>query len=84
MKVIKVIVDELPNSCNLCPFSLQDDGYHFCCARSLLEDEHELTMKNIIQERPDWCPIMTEAQLFSERIDTLNIGIDMGKKAKDG
>jgi hypothetical protein len=66
MKIIKVIADKLPESCNLCPFSLperqEQDYLYFCCARNVLTEEYELSMKNIVAKRPEWCPLATESK----------------------
>jgi len=71
MNIIKVIVDHLPESCNICPFSLPEQleqnfiyFLYFCCARNVLTEEHELSIKNMVDKRPDWCPLMTHNEAF--------------------
>jgi len=70
MKVIRVIVDMLPESCNICPFSLperqEEDHLYFCCARSILTEEYELSIKNMVDKRPDWCPLVTMDELSTD------------------
>ena len=61
MNIIRVIVDHLPESCNICPFSLpEQDALYFCCARNVLTEEYELSIKNMVDKRPYWCPLVTE------------------------
>lgn len=50
MKVLKVIVDELPKNCFSCDFS-----YDRVC--SVLFKRLEETR---FETRPDWCPLVTE------------------------
>ena len=50
MKVLKVIVDEVPKSCQPCEFSV--DVLNMC---SLMT--RELEEWGFYKERPDWCPL---------------------------
>ena len=75
MNIIKVIADKLPESCNICPFSLperpeQNSLYplYFCCARNVLTEEYELSIKNMVDKRPDWCPLITEMGYMDEQL----------------
>jgi hypothetical protein len=63
MKIIKVIVDELPESCNICPFSMPGYDNYFCLVRSALDENNYITMENMVHTRPDWCPLLEEKDL---------------------
>jgi hypothetical protein len=63
MKVIKVIVDELPDGCTGCPYMyLDDDDSLICFALPVSEKDNlilsgEFVIPDIIL-RPDWCPLI--------------------------
>jgi hypothetical protein len=84
MKVRKVIVDELPESCNGCPFSLQGNGEYFCCTRNVLLEQSELSIENMIHKRPDWCPLITSHEEYRQQaqatLDWVNAYIDKLQK----
>ena len=52
MKIIKVLVDELPDSCGICCF-LSDYANEYCVVM-----ENKPIPKNI--DRPDWCPLKVD------------------------
>ena len=57
MKIIKVIVDEVPISCYYCPYMIYDDeadGY-ICLAKIVSEFDNLITDTHA---RPDWCPLI--------------------------
>ena len=61
MNVIKIVVDELPEICNLCHFedSLDYAGCHFCyAARKSISRE-----KNYTLSRPSWCPLVADDEV---------------------
>lgn len=66
MKVIKVIVDEMPDSCGFCPLcggvknrqKYITERELFCNVRF-----EYLTYENMMC-RPDWCPLMTQKRLL--------------------
>jgi len=70
MKILKVVVDELPNSCNVCPYSMplgefvpNNDKYqYFCLSKNMEkpEDIQLLTMKNMLFQCPPWCPLVKD------------------------
>ena len=68
MKIIKVIVDELPKTCGECPYALVDDWaddedglVYFCSAMPVLPDNvKDNSLGDIVLAdhcRPDWCPL---------------------------
>jgi hypothetical protein len=69
MKVIKVIVDELPESCGCCPYTIYDaelDG-DICMAMISGEIDNRLyTSIYTANPRPVWCPLITTDKLLSD------------------
>ena len=58
MKVIKVVVDELPSGCLFCDFSTVWDSTKSKCR---LANKRTVFQENKT-ERPDWCPLMTQKE----------------------
>jgi hypothetical protein len=54
MKVIKVVVDELPKDCPDCDWSNIGDCF-------LVGRQHDC---NCYDRRPDWCPLITQQELL--------------------
>ena len=54
MKVLKVIVDEVPESCFLCRGAVRKDK-DYNCGVVLRE-----LSRNDFKKRPDWCPLVVE------------------------
>ncbi|MGC9384217.1 MAG: hypothetical protein ACP5D6_06430 [Kosmotogaceae bacterium] len=65
MKVTKVIVDELPESCAHCVLSV---GGNVQIGLEILQEwlcpvstpQHILDEKTMLESRPDWCPLIVE------------------------
>ena len=51
MNIIKVIVDEMPESCCRCPLMGKDDDWGSCLSGQELDSDYNV-------RRPDWCPLM--------------------------
>lgn len=56
MKVIKVIVDELPKNCCTCFLVGDDSSFGYCLAGEELESDYFI-------RRPDWCPLVDVRRL---------------------
>ena len=62
MKIYKVLVDELPESCDLCWFvGYSEGGYskhngHFCEGTNAVENNKIINV-DPYKSRPDWCPL---------------------------
>ena len=54
MKVLKVIVDELPDGCNQCPLLVM--GAKIMCITNRKTIAHSIDSPEISM-RPDWCPL---------------------------
>ena len=67
MKIIKVIVDELPEDCGRCNFARQllheedrfADFWYVCSAMGVL-----ITDDEYIYQRPNWCPLVADIDVF--------------------
>lgn len=57
MRIIKVVVDEVPECCHSCRFSSLTD-----CVLFRKSFEHSLTYD--FTYRPDWCPLMKQKRLM--------------------
>jgi hypothetical protein len=58
MKVLKVIVDELPDSCQECKFLDDMTGVgHWCMVDGDYREPPDTAV------RPDWCPLMVEGEM---------------------
>lgn len=62
MKIIKVIVDELPEGCRLCQFRLYDTIYRMHICNLTGQEIDDLIVEK--QTRPEWCPLMTHKRLL--------------------
>jgi hypothetical protein len=64
MKIIKVLVDRLPKSCEDCSI-IQWDRYmlNCWCGVNKYEDVEKYCRKNT---RPEWCPLVTGDKLLFE------------------
>jgi len=70
MKILKVVVDELPDGCSGCPYSrpldefvTENDKYQYFCLSKNMEkpgDTQLLTMQNMFNQRPSWCPLVKD------------------------
>lgn len=61
MKILKIIVDEIPKSCWYCPYALMDDDTVFyCSALPVSPLDNALNEHNLYVAKPDWCPLVTE------------------------
>ncbi len=63
MKLKKVVVDELPESCRECVFRGFGFSYHKCMILNL-----ELYDGRWTEERPSWCPLVLEEMCKWESI----------------
>ena len=64
MKVIKVLVDEMPENCKECIYPNWNSlGDRYCQAalRIIYDDK----------KRPDWCPLIKDDDYVAKRIDEL-------------
>jgi hypothetical protein len=52
MKILAVVVEELPQSCCECPLMGKNEDLGYCIAGEELEPEYPY-------RRPDWCPLTT-------------------------
>ena len=59
MKVLKVIVDEMPESCAKCSYHSWQSFYaeYYCL---MLEKRLGVELKPLMFSRPDWCPLITK------------------------
>ena len=55
MKVIKVIVDKVPENCCMCSLMGNDSSLGYCLVGEELESDYVVT-------RPDWCPLELESE----------------------
>ena len=78
MNVIKIVVDEVPKTCNLCHFEgyLDYFGCHFCyAARKSISRENNPTLP-----RPSWCPLVVENERLKEALEEI---VDVPNIAND-
>ena len=79
MKIIKVIVDEMPENCYCCPYSIYDDeSSEYVCLAMIVS-----TVDNLISDmyaRPDWCPLVVERDY---NMDLIIRYLDMCKKESE-
>ena len=57
MKVLKVIVDEMPSCCAMCDYFNDELG-----ACNLMIEE--IDIKIYQQSKPDWCPLVTREDIW--------------------
>ena len=62
MKIIKVIVDELPESCFHCRGAYDDPVNGYMCNVMI----KVLYPKDDFDKRPDWCPLVTQEQVLRD------------------
>lgn len=76
MKVVKVIVDELPESCYVC------DGADFAEYSNMCWYVNEMLESTRYWQRPDWCPLITLERLMKlwEYAETGNWGYESEEK----
>jgi len=73
MKILKVVVDELPKSCSDCPYpyGVQNEIDWFCGIMQTAAEEDEMGetddySANNYRDRPDWCPLRTQEQTLRD------------------
>lgn len=65
MNVLKIVVDEVPECCDLCWFvGYSEGGYskhngHFCEGTNAVK-ENKIISVDPYKSRPDWCPLVVE------------------------
>lgn len=73
MKIIKVIVDKLPDSCDNCDY-LYFDGkpvaYPICGA--LLREHDKIEEIFVNDKLPDWCPLVLEEENIKQVLNGLD------------
>ena len=64
MRVIKVIVDELPEGCKYCEFG--KSGYGICqiTKREIWYTSDNGMFDYLFSKRPDWCPLVAENEAY--------------------
>lgn len=62
MKIIKIVVDKLPNGCKKCMFAgdFYDMGNYDCFIEGME------SVINYIDTRPDWCPLEEREHILSK------------------
>ena len=87
MRVLKVIVDEMPERCAGCQFQIGSNinvpfdkrQFYHCFA---IMPPKQLSRQSMTQTRPDWCPLMTMRRLLKlwEYAETGNWDYEAGDK----
>ena len=59
MRIIKVVVDELPMNCNQCLY-FDADSYSSCLLTRQKGRGNWITYSRVVTDtRPDWCPLLS-------------------------